>query len=43
MKWFGHVLMLEAGYIGSRVLKVELPVKRKGETPMGITEVVRSV
>ena len=33
LRWFGHVLMKDAGYIGRRMLTMELPGKRKRGTP----------
>ena len=30
LRWFGHVLRRDRGYIEERMLKVEVPGKRKG-------------
>ena len=33
LRWFGHVLRKDAGYIGRRMLTMELPGKRKRGRP----------
>ena len=34
LRWFGHVLRKDAGYIGRRILTMELPRKRKRGRPV---------
>ena len=31
LRWYGHVRRKDDGYIGRRMLRMELPGKRKGE------------
>ena len=33
LRWFGHVRRKDDGYIGRRMLRVELPVDRKRRMP----------
>ena len=33
LRWYGHVRRKDDGYIGRRMLRMELPVKRKRERP----------
>ena len=33
LKWYGHVLRKDDGYIGRRMLRMELPGKRKRGSP----------
>ena len=33
LKWYGHVLRREDGYVGKRVMAVEVPGKRRRERP----------
>ena len=42
LRWYGHVLRKDDGYIGRRMLRIELPGKRKrGRPKRGFMDAVR--